>query len=100
MLVVPLLFETNAYAELMQRTLVVDCSEAQQIERVRARSGMSVEEARAIIAAQAPRAFRLARANDVIDNNGAIALLRERVSRLHAKYVALADAFSNSGKIS
>jgi dephospho-CoA kinase len=96
-LVVPLLFETGAYASIAQRTLVVDCSEKEQIQRVQARSGMSAEEARSIIAAQAPRAFRLARADDVLVNDGSPQLLETRVRELHAKYLRLAEQHANSG---
>lgn len=92
-LVVPLLVETGAFLSLVHRTLVVDCSEQRQVERVTARSGVSAQQARAIIAAQAPRSLRLARADDVLDNNGTIELLRDRVTALHTKYLALAREF-------
>ncbi|MGH8719245.1 MAG: dephospho-CoA kinase [Burkholderiales bacterium] len=90
LLVVPLLFETGAYDALIQRTLVLDCTEDKQIERATARSGMSVQEARAIISAQVPRALRIAGADDVLDNNGPAKLLSEHVAELHRKYLALA----------
>ena len=47
-LVVPLLIETGAYRELAQRTLVVDCSEEQQVARVRQRSGLTDDSIRKI----------------------------------------------------
>jgi dephospho-CoA kinase len=89
-LVVPLLIETGAYRELAQRTLVVDCSEAQQIARVRQRSGLTEEAIRKIMAAQAGRAARLARADDVIVNDADLATLRERSRSLHGHYLELA----------
>ncbi len=88
--VVPLLVESPGYRERVQRVLVVDCPEALQVERVVARSGLSSEEARRIIAAQVPRATRLAAADDVIDNSGTIAALRKRVAELHRTYLDLA----------
>jgi dephospho-CoA kinase len=92
LLVVPLLLETGAYRELVQRVLVVDCSEATQIARTMARSGLTESEVRAIMAAQLPRAERVALADDVITNEGDRAALREQVRALHERYLALAAA--------
>lgn len=89
-LVVPLLLETGAYRDLARRVLVVDCSEALQMERAIERSGLSAGEVRAIMAAQLPRAERLARADDVLDNDGGTDALRRQVHELHDKYLALA----------
>lgn len=89
-LVVPLLFETGAYLDLTQRVLVVDCSEERQIERATRRSGISVDEVRAILASQLPRAARRARADDVIDNDDGMEALERQVGVLHARYLTLA----------
>jgi dephospho-CoA kinase len=91
-LVVPLLLETGAYRELVQRVLVVDCSEDTQIARTMARSGLTESEVRAIMTAQLPRAERVALADDVITNEGDRAALREQVRALHERYLALAAA--------
>jgi dephospho-CoA kinase len=88
--VVPLLFESGAYSDLVQRTVVVDCDEARQVERAAARSGLSDADVRRIIAAQMPRAERLKRADDVLDNDGSLPALRRQVARLHAQYLDLA----------
>ena len=88
--VVPLLFETGACVELIQRVLVVDCEEEEQVRRVMERSGLAAGEARRIMAAQLPRAERLRRADDVLHNNGSIEALRSQVEQLHARYLALA----------
>ncbi len=90
-LVVPLLVETGAYRELTQRTLVVDCSESEQIARVGERSKLSAETVRGIMASQASRAERLARADDIIVNDADRATLRRRTSDLHRAYMALAE---------
>ena len=50
--------------------LVVDCPEDEQVRRVAARSGLAEDEVRAIMATQLPRAERLARADDILDNSG------------------------------
>lgn len=88
--VVPLLLETGAYCDLVRRVLVVDCSEQRQLERAVRRGGLTEEEVRAIIAAQLPRAARLARADDVLDNEGGLEALRRQVARLHERYLGLA----------
>jgi len=87
---VPLLLETGAYRDLVQRVLVADCSEERQVERATRRSGISAAEVRAIMASQLSRAARLERADDVIDNDGDLSSLRSQVEKLHAGYLAQA----------
>ena len=89
-LVVPLLFETGAYLDIARRVLVVDCDEEELVRRASARSGITPEEVRRIMAAQLPRAERRARADDVIDNNGSLDALHAAVAGLHEKYLRLA----------
>jgi dephospho-CoA kinase len=91
-LVVPLLFETGAYRDVVDRVAVVDCGEARQIERVKARSGLSEDEVRAIIAAQIDRKRRVEQADDVISNDSDLNALRSEVRRLHERYLAMAGA--------
>jgi len=83
--VIPLLVETGGQNRV-DRVLVVDSSEELQIRRLQARDGSSLEQARAILAAQASRAARLAAADDVIENNGDLHVLRDRVAALHLGY--------------
>jgi len=89
-LAVPLLVESGTYRERVDRVLVVDCAEAAQIARVMARSGLEEAQARAILAAQASRAERLAVADDVVDNGGAPTALPPQVARLHQEYLGRA----------
>ncbi len=89
-LVVPLLVESGGYRNRVQRVAVVDCPEEIQVARVMSRSGLTAEEARAIMAAQVGRAQRLAVADDIIDNGGALAALRPQVEALHRKYLEIA----------
>lgn len=91
-LVVPLLVESDGYRERVSRVLVVDCPEEVQLERVQRRSGLSGEAVRAIMRSQVPRAVRLAAADDVIDNSGALSALHKQVSKLHRKYLELAQS--------
>ena len=89
-LVVPLLFETGAYRDTLDRVLVVDCPEEQQISRTMARSSLTESEVRAIMAAQIARAERVSRADDVLPNDSDLNALRERVRALHAQYLRAA----------
>jgi dephospho-CoA kinase len=89
MLVVPLLFESERYLALVARSLLVDCDEALQIERVTRRSGLTSSEVRAIMAAQLSRAERKTRADDIIENNGSLDDLRLQVEAKHRYYHAI-----------
>lgn len=88
-LVVPLLFETD-FHRLVDRRLVVDCPESQQLERLVARDGIGEAEARAMLAAQMPRDERIEAADDCIDNSGSIESTLARVRQLHERYLQLA----------
>ena len=86
-LAVPLLVESASYRERCDRILVVDCPETRQIERVMARNGLSEPEVKAIMAAQATRAERLAVADDVLSNDLDLAALKTQVLSLNQKYL-------------
>jgi dephospho-CoA kinase len=88
-LVVPLLIESG-FQDLTDRILVVDAHENMQIQRTAARSGMSEAEIRKIMSAQASRAQRLQKADDVIDNNSDRKKLEAEVERIHQWYLSLA----------
>ncbi|KIQ78772.1 dephospho-CoA kinase [Aeromonas sp. L_1B5_3] len=91
LLVVPLLVE-NKLTGLANRVLVVDVDEATQIERTCRRDGVTAEQAKAIIAAQASRSERLAAADDVIENlNGSEMAIKARILTLHETYLAFAS---------
>jgi dephospho-CoA kinase len=57
-----------------------------QLQRLMLRDRCSLDAAEAMIAAQAPRAARLAIAHDVLDNDGDLSMLDAPVARLHALY--------------
>jgi len=86
---VPLLPESPAFRQLIQRILVVDCAESTQIARVITRSRMSEAEVRSIIAQQTPREQRLRIADDVIHNEAGLDSLAEQVAALHRSYSAM-----------
>jgi dephospho-CoA kinase len=88
-LVIPLLVEGGS-AEYVDRILVVDASPERQLERLLQRDAELPDQARAMIAAQARRETRVARADDVITNDGTLADLEAQVARLHERYEELA----------
>ena len=91
LVVIPLLVETGM-RELVDRVLVVDAPETEQIRRVVRRDKVSEEQARRILAAQARRDQRLALADDVLENAGDFDALNREIAALHARYLALAEA--------
>jgi dephospho-CoA kinase len=88
--VVPLLVEGGRWRDYVDRILLIDCSEATQLARIRARVGIDEVTARQIIAAQATRAERLAAADDVLVNEAALDQIATKVERLHLTYLRCA----------
>jgi dephospho-CoA kinase len=88
-MVIPLLVEGDS-RNRVDRILVVDVDEVVQLQRVMTRDGSTLEQARAILEAQATRAARLAAADDVLLNAGTVTDLRQGVDRLHERYLQLA----------
>ncbi len=91
LLVIPLLFETRGYRELVQRTLVVDCAETTQIARTMQRGGLDEQTVRTIMASQITRAERLRLADGIIQNDGNLDTLRQQVGQLHQHYLAISS---------
>jgi dephospho-CoA kinase len=88
---VPLLVESGHWRNRVDRVLVVDCSEATQIERVVQRPGWTTDAARAVIAQQASRDARRACADAVIVNDGMTAAeLAAEVRDLWGRWCAVA----------
>ena len=87
---VPLLIETGMI-QMMDRTLLVDCSETTQIERLMKRDEITLDAARSIIANQALRSDRQRFADDLILNEKNVTLkeLEEQVLELHKRYSEL-----------
>jgi dephospho-CoA kinase len=86
---IPLLVEGMG-RDRVNRVLVVDVDPQVQVKRLMARDGGTLEQAQAILAAQASRATRLQAADDVVLNEGTFAELRYAVDQLHQRYVDLA----------
>jgi len=87
--VIPLLVEAGL-ERIVDRVLVVDCPEEEQVRRLMARDGETREGALRMLETQATRERRLAAADDVIDNGGSAQDLPGRVAGLDRKYRDLA----------
>ncbi len=80
-LMIPLLFEAGL-EELCSEVWLVDCDEAQQLQRLMARDGLSEAEARARIAAQWPLARKRPLADRLINNRGRAEALAKQLQVL------------------
>ena len=87
---VPLLVETGVN-QMMDRTLVVDCSEETQIERLIHRDKITLDEAKSILRNQTSRSNRLKAADDLIVNEKNVTLneLEKEVLELNKLYSKL-----------
>ena len=85
---IPLLAETGQAASF-DAVVVVDVPVEVQVDRMVRLRGMSEEDARARVAAQATREERLAVATYVVDNTGSLDDLRERVEEVDEVLLSL-----------
>ena len=87
--VIPLLLETQQ-TDLVDRILVVDAPEKEQLARVAARDSLSDNTVMDIMQTQTDRNTRLAAADDIIVNDRDLAALSERIQELHTYYMEIA----------
>lgn len=87
--VIPLLLETKPNP-LIDRILVVNTSQEQQIHRTIARDSTEIEAVKAIMETQVSQTERLTAADDIIENNGTLNELEPQVEKLHQYYLSLA----------
>ncbi len=80
----PLLLETSQKS-LCDCVVVVDVSEALQVERTMDRDHNEEAQVRRIMAAQMARKERLALADEIIDNSGSLEDLRDAVESMHQR---------------
>lgn len=90
--VIPLLLETQQ-TDLVDRILVVDTPEKEQLARVAARDSLSHNTIMAIMQTQADRGTRLQAADDIIVNNSDLASLTERILELHTQYMDISHDY-------
>ncbi|MEQ9668245.1 dephospho-CoA kinase [Coleofasciculus sp. G2-EDA-02] len=84
-LVIPLLFEANM-TDLVTEIWVVSCPQEQQIQRIRERDRLSVEQAQSRLDSQLPLAEKVARADVVLDNSYTRDSLLQQVDRALGHY--------------
>ncbi len=87
---VPLLFEVGLES-FFDVVVVVAATRDAQIRRLWEREGLDAAEASARLNAQMPTEEKVARADEVVHNNGALDELRGLVRDLHERLTAMAD---------
>jgi len=92
-LVSPLLFETEQH-RLTQRSLLIDATEALQIQRASQRDQQSIEQIHRIIAAQMSRAEKQQHADDIVLNDGELSHLYAKLAPLHQTYLDIAQSYA------
>ena len=83
--VIPLLFEAGQ-DDLVDRVLVVDASQEEQLRRSMLRDNADEKIIRAILETQLDRQTRLDKADDIITNDGSLESLYRQVDELHRRY--------------
>ena len=86
---IPLLAEQPVFQSILQRILVIDCSEETQIRRTIERSGLTRDMINGILTAQASRQQRRSIADDLISNEAGLPELAAAVERQHLIYQQL-----------
>ena len=89
-LAVPLLIETNMDTAV-DRILVIDITEKNQLERLCKRDHLAPTLANNMIHQQSTRSQRLAMADDVITNNTGVQMLENSIKLLHETYLKIAN---------
>jgi dephospho-CoA kinase len=92
---VPLLFEVRL-EESFDAVVLVDAPEAMRLERLVARRDLPEADARAMMSAQWPAAEKRALATFIVDNEGSVEQLRQRVNALWQQLERLA---ANAGRV-
>ena len=87
---IPLLIEKHAQNKV-DRVLVIDTTEENQIVRASQRDHTDIKNIMLIMQTQATRAHRLADADDIIHNDGDLISLRRQIGILHAAYNKMAS---------
>jgi dephospho-CoA kinase len=85
-----LMVEAGTYAEY-DKLIVVTCSPATQRQRLRERSGLTMEQVEARIAAQMPMEEKVKVADFVIDNSADLEATERQVQAVYAKLRESAD---------
>ena len=82
-IVIALLFETENYLKLIDESLLIDCDEESQFNRVSSRDKLNKNLIKSIIKSQLPRNQRVKRADKIINNNLSKARLKDKICQYH-----------------
>lgn len=90
--IIPLLFEVKVN-HFINRILVIDTTEALQVERTMARDNINKEAVLKILQAQVKRIERTEQAHDIICNDGQPDDVSQQVTKLHQQYLKMAAEY-------
>jgi dephospho-CoA kinase len=93
---IPLLFERRM-TEAFERIVLVDAPRPVRLERLVRERGLRETEAMDMIVAQMPAELKRARADFVIDNDGSLTALDQRVTEVWTALTAAAEAVETAG---
>ena len=82
-IVIPLLFETKVYLELIDESLLIDCDEEKQIKRVGERDKIDSALINSIIKSQLSRDYKNKLSNKIINNDSTLLSLKSKVNQYH-----------------
>ena len=85
-IVIPLLYNSPMKKNI-DRIIVVDCTDALQLQRLLKRDSETISQAKHIISSQASRQDLLKIADDLIQNNQSKQATKSQVIKLHQKYL-------------
>lgn len=80
---IALLFETGIYLKFINESLLIDCDEESQFNRVSSRDKLDKQLIESIIKSQLPRDQKIKKADKIINNNHSKANLKEEIYKYH-----------------
>jgi len=89
--VIPLLFETPTYQEIINESLLIDCPENLQLKRIIERDRITNELAKKIMASQMARNKKIIKASTVIENDGSKDTLQTNILYYHRNILKKLD---------
>ena len=88
MIVIPLLFETKNYLKLIDESLLIDCDERKQFERVGERDKIDSNLINFIMKSQLSRDGKKKWSNKIINNDSTLIALESKIRQYHTNLMA------------
>ena len=85
------LTKNKTYSKLIHESLLIDCSEKTQLERVTNRDGADPKLTKLIIKSQADRNLRIKKADKIILNEGSLEDLSNNIQLFHKDIITKID---------